>query len=401
MDFGPILRAMSRRKARFLLIVFEVALTLAIVTNAVGMILDARSEMARPSGFDDEHLIWVDADNFGQAFEDQNFVLQTVDADADVLRALPGVKEASHTHFLPWRGGGSSVEVLVEGRDDGKYRTQIYAADPGIVDTLGVEIVAGRGLDETDYGTDTDVELANALISQGLAELLFPDGDGLGQRVYFSPDGVRFVIVGVFADFFNPYGWPIGEYALFAPGPSASASGHSFLVRAEPGRVDQVVGDIEAALMGVEDERSLTVRTIAEIKTRYHAPRRLIVNNLNMLMILLITVTALGIIGLTSFSVTERRRQIGTRRALGATKQDIVRYFLVENWLVTTAGVVLGVVLAVVLNGILLTTVAGAKLAWDVVLGGVVLLWLVGFLATLGPALRGADLPPALATQNV
>lgn len=401
MEFGPILRAMARRKARFLLIVVEVALTLAIVTNAVGLILDSKKEMERPSGFDDEHLIWVDVDNFGQAFDDVNFVRQTLDADAETLRGLPGVRAASHTFFLPWRGGGSSGELTVEGRGTDKFRTQTYDVDPGIFDTLGVEVIAGRSFEEADYELDPESDFRNVVISQELADLVFPEGDALGKSVHFSQPGTLFTIVGIFTDFFNPYGWPIGNYALLTADRSASSTGHSFLVRAEEDRVDQIVGDIEGALMGVEDERSVTVLTIVDIKTRYHEGSRLIVDNLNLLMFLLVLVTALGIIGLTSFSVTERRRQIGTRRALGATKGDIVRYFLVENWLVTTAGVVLGIALAFALNGVLLTVVAGAKLAWEIVAGGAVLLWVVGIGATLGPALRAAELPPALATQNV
>ena len=357
--------------------------------------------MNRPSGFDDEHLIMVSANNYGQAFEDEEYVRTVVDADTEALRNLPGVLAASHTHFVPWRGGGSSGELQVLGGGPKKHRTQTYSADPGIFETLGVEILEGRALDDTDFAADPEGDQFNVVVSRELATLVFPDGDALGQSIFFSDPETSFVIVGIFGEFFNPYGWPIGDYAVLFPARSADAAGHRFLVRAEPGQLDEVFGSIEGTLAAIDGERAFTLRTITEIKTAYHSGSQMMIKNLNLLMVVLLVVTALGIIGLTSFSVTERRRQIGTRRALGATKADVVRYFLIENWMVTTLGVVVGILLAVALNSLLLTVVAGATLAWEILVGGVVLLWLLGIGATLGPALKAARVPPALATQNV
>ncbi|PYQ51517.1 MAG: cell division protein FtsX, partial [Acidobacteria bacterium] len=117
--------------------------------------------------------------------------------------------------------------------------------------------------------------------------------------------------------------------------------------------------------------------------------------------VLLVLVTSLGIVGLTSFSVAERTRQIGTRRALGARKADILRQFLLENWLITTMGLTLGVGLAYGLNIGLVNVASGAKLSGALLVSGVVLLWAAGLLATLAPALRAARISPAIATRNV
>jgi putative ABC transport system permease protein len=158
---------------------------------------------------------------------------------------------------------------------------------------------------------------------------------------------------------------------------------------------------MEAALLKVNDGRNLRVRTIPEIRQRFHSQDRMLVASLDAVMILLVVVTVLGIVGITSFSVTERRRQIGTRRALGATPLDIVRYFLLENWIVTTLGVTLGLGLAYALNYGLMTWSAGSRLDIRVLVPGIAALWLLGLLAALGPALRGAKVPPAIATRNV
>ena len=119
------------------------------------------------------------------------------------------------------------------------------------------------------------------------------------------------------------------------------------------------------------------------------------------IVVLLVLVTSLGIVGLTSFSVTERTRQIGTRRALGARKADIVQHFLLENWVVTTFGLVLGVGLAYGAQHGPHAGAAATKLGWPMVASGVALLWAAGILATLAPALRASRISPAIATRNV
>jgi putative ABC transport system permease protein len=117
--------------------------------------------------------------------------------------------------------------------------------------------------------------------------------------------------------------------------------------------------------------------------------------------VVLVFVTALGILGITSLAVAERTKQIGTRRALGATKGDILKHFLAENWIVTTIGLVLGVIATYALNFALVANVTDTKMPWYLVGVGMVLLWLNGLVATIPPALRAARVAPAIATRSV
>ena len=403
MEIGPILRSMRRNKPRHVLIAAEVALTLAIVANCLALITDARSEMARGSGFDDEHLVWARTANFGDdlATAPDPAVRDLLARDLEALRALPGVRAASATFFRPWQGGGSSFEVLVDGRTTEKVRSQVYTVDPGIYETLGVEVTEGRGLTAEDVVLDPEATRYPVTISRGLADLLFPEGGAVGQVLTDAEGQEQYPVVGVFEDFYNPYGWPIHEQATFFALPATSASGSGFLVRAEPGQTEQVAGAIEAHLLAVEAERNVTLGTIPELRDNLQSGQRLMVVVLNLLMALLVFVTALGIVGLTAFSVAERRRTIGTRRALGATRAAVLGYFLVENWLIVTFGAVVGVALAVGLNVGLLEVVEGARLGAPILAGGVLLLWAIGLGAALGPALRGARVEPAVATRNV
>src|SRR5260221_8788995 len=144
LEFGPILRAMSRNKVRIGLIVAEIALTLAIVANCVSLIMDARRQVNHPSGFDDPNLIWVRSTPFDPAFQQQGYLDNARRQDLDALRALPGVRAASNSYFLPWAGGGSSTELRPAGSKGEMLRTQIYNADEVTVDTLGVQVVEGH-----------------------------------------------------------------------------------------------------------------------------------------------------------------------------------------------------------------------------------------------------------------
>ena len=116
---------------------------------------------------------------------------------------------------------------------------------------------------------------------------------------------------------------------------------------------------------------------------------------------LVLVFSALGIFGLATFNVNTRTRQIGTRRAVGARKRDIVRYFMTENWLVTTLGVVVGCGLALARGSGCPPSIGLPRLDLYYLVGGVLGLWVLGQLAAWQPALRAAKVSPAMATRNV
>jgi len=107
------------------------------------------------------------------------------------------------------------------------------------------------------------------------------------------------------------------------------------------------------------------------------------------------------IIGLTSFHVSQRTKQIGTRRALGARRIDIIHQFLLENWLITTAGATLGAILTVFVAYWLEVSFEVQRLDWRYLPAGIVILWVLSALAAFEPARRAASVPPAVATRSV
>jgi putative ABC transport system permease protein len=422
MELGPILRAMGRNKVRFGLIVAEVALTLAIVANCVALIRDAQSKMSQPSGFDDENIVRVTSNPFEKSFREDGYLDNVLREDLQVLRSTPGVRAVSNTNFLPWQGGGSSTEMRPAGSKGEMFRTQVYNADEGTLDTLGIQVAEGRTFTREEAERDTqrlrallasqremgadglprDKFLQDVVISRAYGKLVFGEKEPLLGKLLEDSDGDQYHVIGVIDSFFNPYGWPIHEYVVFYAGyRRAYEFGAPFLVRAEPGRAMALAKELEDRLLKSNNGRNVTVRTLTEVKQQYFGPQRMLSTTMTVVVVLLVLVTSLGIVGLTSFSVTERTRQIGTRRALGARRADVLVHFLAENWLLTTLGIVIGVGLAFAVNIGLVSGVEGATLRWPLLAMGVLILWVAGLLATLAPAVRASRISPAIATRNV
>ena len=159
--------------------------------------------------------------------------------------------------------------------------------------------------------------------------------------------------------------------------------------------------DAEKTLGALRPDRVLiNLHDMPEIKYRRYRHERAGANMLIAVTIGLLLVTASGIVGVASLWVSQRRKQIGVRRALGAKRRDIVRYFVTENILITTAGIAAGLALAVGLNLFLVSKLELAKLPVVYLAGGMAAVWALGLIAVLGPAWRAASVPPAIATRS-
>jgi putative ABC transport system permease protein len=115
---------------------------------------------------------------------------------------------------------------------------------------------------------------------------------------------------------------------------------------------------------------------------------------------ILVAVTAFGMAGLSSYWVAERRRQIGIRRALGATRAAILRLFQKENLAIASSGVLIGAILAISLNVWLVGRFEMVRLNPAYVIGSGIAMLLLGQIAILRPAMRASQVPPALAIRG-
>lgn len=407
MELGPIFRALMHSKARFWLVAIEIALTLAIVVNCVNMMLDMRGQVTLDTGLDEEHVIALVTEPLHQDFQDEAYRLEVERRDLEALRALPGVHQAVASGQIPLSGGGSGTSRKPLGSELDGTLVPYYEVTERFVEALRLEIVSGRDLGPEDFAYETegedDVHHRNVLVSQKLADVWFPEGGAVGRVIENNGGQATNTIVGVVGQLPNCWpDWRPGRgRAMVIPGEPSSAQDMIYLVGVEPGSVDAVYGELETLLLGLEPDRQIRVQTIAEFKRDNFQSSLATIKMLTAVIVLLVIVTSLGIIGLTAFSVSQRTREIGTRRAIGATKGDIVRYFLVENWIITTAGLTLGVALTYGLNIALVDFSNAPKMSWPLIVGGMVLLWGTGLLAALTPAWRATRVAPVAATRTI
>lgn len=400
LDLGPLCRALGRQRSRFVLIALEIALTLAIVTNCVNLLLDLREVMMRPSGLDEVNQIAVAVRPFAADLHDEEASRQARRLDLERLRQIPGVKSAVGISSMPLSGGGSSTGRRPEGSEVTPLQAPYFNITEQAVQALGVEIASGRDFTPEDF---VPTETPNILISDSLARKLFPDGDAVGKKISSRIGDTTQTIVGVLTRMSSA--WPdstIYGDAMLVPDPDpGSREFYRFLIRAEPGRRDEVAALVDRALLERHEGRLIEVQTMSEVRGDTFRNSVGLIRLLSAVVVMLVLVTALGIAGLTSFSVTQRIKQIGTRRALGASRMDILRYFLVENWIVTTAGLLVGIAASLGLNSALLSWADAPRLSFALIAGGMVLLWAIGLGAAFAPARRAMMLPPVIATRSV
>lgn len=402
MEIRPILSAMLRNKTGAVLVALQIAITLAVVTNAVFIINQRLEKIGRPSGMDTDNLIFVQSFGYAPGYNHEN----TIREDLRLLRSLDSVLAASPINGIPLSGGGSSTNYSnAPGEDSPEENGNYYEIDEQGLDALGVKLVAGRAFSPeiVRYATGPSSEMVpEIIVTRAMAKALFDTEDVVGKKVYDSLDQSA-TIVGVIDQMLGAWvNWDKLPQVVFHPlvseGPLAR-----YVVRTKPRQRAAVMKDIETKL--TDSNRTRVISWVREhdtyyIARSYKADTRMAVL-LGSLIALLVTMTALGIVGLTSFTVNARVKQIGTRRAVGARRIDILRYFMLENWLLTTAGVVVGAILAFAFSYWLSNAFELPKLSPLYVAVGILGMWLIGQLAVLIPAQRAASVPPAVATRTV
>jgi len=409
MEIRPILSALVRSKTGALLIIAQVALTLAILGNALPIVLQRLEVSARPTGTDEANVFYTRL--FG--FKPDIDVPTMVADDYALIRAIPGVEAVARTNQAPLfqSGWNLSFGALREGNAEPVDVTNaaFYYTDGSLVDSLGLALIEGRDFRDDDYEQINsglaDIRPKQVMLTRAMAEKLFPDESRfVGRSVFLGSgaDAQEMRVIGVVEKMQSPWAQnsEMAELSVIVPifdlQPSAA-----YVVRTAPGELDRVMRDVEAALTTARDDRvHIDTRSVAEARaSRYRADRALAWLLLS-LTGLLVLVTASGIVGMASLWVNQRRKQIGIRRAVGARRVDILRYFLVENLMVTSAGIALGLVLAFALNHLLVQQLSIARMPLGPLGWGMLGLWLLGLLAALGPALRASRVPPAVATRT-
>jgi putative ABC transport system permease protein len=406
MELRPILSAMRRNKVGAILIGVQMAVTLAILCNALFIIEQRITLSKRPTGADESNVFVIDNQWVGSPPD----LAAKLQADLATLRSTPGVVDATVSNSYPLNNGGSTEGVLLSPEQkEPSALTALYMMDEHGLQALGLKLIAGRNFtaDEiTDKNGFTDLRPPTAvIITRVLAEKLFPGKSALGQNFYFEFDKKMAPVVGVVDRLQVPWteagGWgsKFNDNSTVVPFRFVDSFAH-YIVRVQPGRMAEVQKAAEKRLIDLDRARVIDKNwTMTQARDDAYEDDRGLVVILSVVCAALVAVTAFGIVGLTSYWVAQRRRQIGIRRALGATRQAIVRYFQTENLLIAAAGSLAGVGLALGVNLWMVTNFEMERLNPGYALIGAILVLALGQIAVLWPAMKAASIPPALATR--
>lgn len=405
MDIRPILSTLRRHKTASALIVLEIALSCAIVCNALFLIGSRIERMDRPTGMADREIVRINVAGIGTS-DDADARLK---ADVAALRAIPGVKAASATNHVPFDSSSWNTSVSVRPNQPvPSLNVATYLGDEQLIDTFGLRVIEGRRFLPEEYvdwsqtGGGGDRGMPAAIVSRAMAEKLFPGESAVGKLLHDAWGDKAIPIVGVVDTLIRPNdneGPAAAHYSMLLP---VRANFGRFALRTTPERREEVLAAAVASLKRSTPNRIiLDADSFEQLTTEYYRQDRAMVWLLGAVCVALLVVTALGVVGLASFWVQQRTKQIGVRRALGATRGQILRYFQTENLLLTTLGIALGMLGAFGLNQLLMAHYELPRLPWVYLPVGAVALWLLGQIAVFGPARRAAAVPPAVATRSV
>lgn len=399
LQIRPILAALKSHKTAVVLLVLEVAFTMAVLGNLVFIVYSGIRLAHTPTGVAEDQIGVIQS--IGVIGAESS---ATTASDLAAIRAVPGVESAAFGGPPLWYTAPTPV-FLHPDRQHVAARMYEFQGSRGLSRTLGLHLVRGSPIDESQVPVighiDRNAQFP-ALITRALAIHLFPDGQVLGRLIYDGNSTLR--VVGVLGHLRGELtGRRNDDYSVVVEyGVGKSQMGGGFMIRSKPGQLEHVLKAAAAAL-GKADPQHVQSKLFTAEQLRQERFRGVLATDkmLVAIMLILVIVTILGVTGLASFWVQQRRRQIGMRRALGATRGDILRYFQLENFLIVAAGVALGTLCTFGLNLFLMQRFELPRLPLLYAVVGAVALWLIGQLAVLGPALRASRVPPVVATRSV
>jgi putative ABC transport system permease protein len=398
----PILSALRRNKVGAILVTVQIGLTLAVVANALAVIQHHWTDMSRPSGLDEANIFSISNQWLGESDD----LRARIDTDVAALRSLPGVVDVEATNSYPLSGNFFIGEIRKKPDQTlASAQTSLYFATVHGLTAQGLKLSSGRWFTDDEIGTAVMNQInhfPSVVLTAALAKQLFPDGHALGQSVYIATDDSARV-VGIVERASSAAGGNFGnaDFSTFLPIQLVNTF-VVYVVRTHPGQQHTTMVAARQRLLSLSRLRVLSpIEPFSERRAHLYAVAAATSWLLATASALLLTITACGTVGLTMCWVAQRRRQIGMRRALGATRADILRYFHAENLLMAGAGALLGIGAGLASNLWLVKHLAMARMSPVYIAIGAVIVLALSQLAVLWPAMRAAAVPPSIAARGL
>jgi putative ABC transport system permease protein len=414
-EVGPLLRTIRRRPAIWALMVLEVA----VGVTAIGTLLISGAWYGeggiQPSGLDEPNLVLISTYTpspvglEGAAAE--RAVRERERADRRIVRALPDVEAATWvtSTILEDRWTYPSL-FSVAGGPPGLAPDAIAwvtHTDGDLARALRLRFIAGE-MPALGAAVDADGDPAlgerpvAAVITRCLAARLFADPRAAAGALLTSSRSGDVAVTGVVEDVTMRMAlMPYAACTVFLFGGAPVDHEARMIARARPGRRDALVGAVTAALAGAAANRAVDVRPFDSSTGTHHRIGLGLLRLLGFFGVMVALIALLGALAATSFLVAQRTRQIGIRRALGATRGDIVWYFLLECAIAAAMGSIIGVAATAALFAVMRHVFHAIRFNFALMLLALATLWVGTIVATLIPALRAARVSPSVAGRSL
>jgi putative ABC transport system permease protein len=386
-------------RARSIFVIAEVAICLVLLIGA-GLMIKSFGKLLNVSpGFNPENVLSMNVALSGSRYKEPHQVSGFYQRALERLSALPGVQSAGATAGLPMAGGFGSRYFRIEGRPPQPagqgFNANVNLATPGYFETMNIPLIAGRDFDDRDVLKAPEV----VIINLDMARSYWPDEDPIGKRLAVG-DGPWRTVVGVVGDV-KQAGLDIETRPeMFWPYDQLPVGFATFVVRTG-GDPEALTSAVRSAMQEIDRELPLYgIRTVNDVISESVAPQRL-----NMLLLaifggLALTLAAVGLFGVISYSVSQRTREIGIRMALGARNTSVLRLVVGQGMILATIGVGIGLVASYLLTKFMATLLFGVSPTDVITFAGVsVLLTGVSAVASLVPARRAMKVDPMVALR--
>ncbi len=389
---GPTLRATTRHKAMFTVVVLQLASSFTIIAALLVTGSWYRIVGHADIGYDVTELV-------GVTVRAPSSVESPAEASGDSagaarrLAALPGVMGAAPLSPPLRAEEGSPTIHSLEGRDMGGWT--VYTS-PALIDVLGLRFVEG-GADARPAADGIEP----IVVTRYVRDALLPGGGSLLGRIIQSYDAPPGRVVGVVESIRlrEPF-YPQPSATVFRLAPPPPPDDASVLLRARPGERAAVAAAVRAAMGPDRQDRLVSIVSYGVVTPRIRGVTDGLVQVFGIVGVTIAIVALVGALAVSAFVVSARRRDVGIRRALGARRRDILGYFLVESAMFAALGTGLGLGVTIFLLRGMRKVLVGLPLDWRHLSAAAALLCCNAIGAALLPARRAARIPPSLASRG-
>ena len=393
MSVHLIIKSLLRRKVVTALLLLQLAVTLGLVVNSLLLAGAARQLVEQPTGLELEQLLTVWVKPTSAAMRIEPALSEVMTRQLAAVRAMPGVEAADAINQIPLRQGGSNRNVFETDRQDETDVDSVpyYNSGAQIFQVLGSKLVAGRLLTELDLNTQ------NVVLTEKLAKQLFAEQNPVGKSTNNGP------VVGVISDFYSQRYASDPFYGLIQLSAMDRVErGYQLIIRVAPGQSEAVRQQLTDVIRNAEPEMDIgSVMRMDENRDEVFRSEIGLATLLAVLSGLMLLVAMISAYSHAHFHALQMQKEVGIKRALGASKARVLLDVLSESWLTTAIGAGFGILVCYGLNISLAKVISIPAVPVWLPLLTLVLLLLCVTLATWYPARIATRISPATATKTL